>query len=125
MYQHAEEHGLNKDDMYVLGLMHDIGYIRGRTGHLKNGGEIAENVGINEKLVYAIENHGMNLSELEFVTQELILLVRADLQINHLGEHVGYDMRLNNVRLHYGESSTQYKRVLGTIDYLKQNGWYR
>ena len=27
MYAHAEDRGLNKDSMYLLGLLHDIGYV--------------------------------------------------------------------------------------------------
>lgn len=125
MYQHAEEHGLDKDEMYVLGLMHDIGYIRSHVGHLQNGREIATQVGLKENLIYAIENHGMNLDELELVTPELILLVRADLQISHTGEYVGYAERLKNAKEHYGAKSMQYKRVMGTVVYLQKTGWYR
>lgn len=125
MYDHADEHGLNNDEMYMLGLLHDIGYIRGHKGHMQNGAEIAKQIGVNANLRYAIENHGMDLSKLEKVTPELVLLVRADLQIDYLGEFVGYEKRLSNIKIRYGEASIQYKRVLGTIDYLKQNGWYK
>lgn len=125
MYEHANEHDLDSEEMYMLGLLHDVGYIKGHTGHTKNGAEIAKQIGVNPRLVYAIENHGMNLNKLENVTPELILLVRADLQINHLGEFVGYEKRLHNVKMVYGETSMQYTRVLGTIEYLKQNGWYK
>lgn len=125
MYQHADEHRLNKDEMYVLGMMHDIGYIRSHIGHLQNGGEIATQVGLKENLIYAIENHGMNLEELEVVTPELILLVRADLQISHTGEYVGYAKRLENAKEHYGVKSIQYKRIMGTVMYLQKTGWYQ
>lgn len=125
MYEHAHEHGLDRDKMYMLGLLHDIGYVRGKNGHMQNGADMVKQIGINENIAYAIENHGMDLSKLDKVTPELILLVRADLQVDYLGKFVGYEQRLNNIKARYGETSIQYKRVLGTIEYLKQNEWYK
>lgn len=37
MYNHAQEHKLMPDQMYFLGLIHDIGYINGKSGHEASG----------------------------------------------------------------------------------------
>lgn len=33
MYQNASKYELKPDKMYVLGLLHDIGYIKGKQDH--------------------------------------------------------------------------------------------
>ena len=42
MYTHAEEYGCeNKDEMYLLGLIHDIGYLYGsKEDHEQKGAEL-------------------------------------------------------------------------------------
>lgn len=121
MYEHAPEYGLDPDEMYVLGMLHDIGYIRGKTGHSENGADLLKQMGINERFTYAILKHGADLRKIK-VTPELLLLVTADLQIDYEGEFIGYEARVAGVRLRYGEDSIQYKRVAGTVEYLEEHG---
>ena len=121
MYLHAHEYNLDPERMYVLGLLHDIGYLRGKTGHANNGAEITSKIGLDHEMIYAIKNHGMDLRYLE-VTPELLLLVRADLQIDYEGDFIGYEARIGGIKVRYGEDSIQYKRVAGTYAYLKEKG---
>ena len=44
MRENAYKYSLDKDLMYVLGLLHDIGYLKGRIGHEKYGYEMMQNI---------------------------------------------------------------------------------
>ena len=46
MYCHAGDFGLDDEEMYVLGLLHDIGYIGGEEGHEHFGGDLIESLGM-------------------------------------------------------------------------------
>lgn len=113
MYDHAHEYNLNPEEMYVLGLLHDIGYLRTKTGHATIGAHILKSTGLDRRFLYAIENHGTDLHDVK-VTPELLLLKRADLQINSAGDFVGYTARLKDLKTRYGANSTQYKNAFGS-----------
>ena len=120
MKKHAWEHGLDGDKMYVLGLLHDIGYICRKPNHAKNGADLLRQMGFSEEYCYAVQNHSCNLKNTSVITPELLLLLRADLQVNHKGELVGYKSRLASIKEKYGEDSIVYKNVIGTIEELKK-----
>ena len=44
MYNNAEKYGLNKEQMYVLGLLHDIGYVKEKAGHEQYGGDLLDDL---------------------------------------------------------------------------------
>lgn len=111
--------------MYLLGLVHDIGYIYGAKGHGKAGGKLLHEQGY--KLARCVSWHGetpMNYMNLNLVDEppiELILLWMADYSISTEGEYIGYDARLADIKERYGELSIDYITSVDTISYLK--GW--
>lgn len=60
MRENAEKYGLPADEMYVMGLLHDIGYIKQHKGHEEYGAELLETMGLKPRYVYAIKYHGLN-----------------------------------------------------------------
>lgn len=121
MYDHAKEYDLDPEKMYIVGLLHDIGYIGTKKGHSEYGADLLARIGFDERMSYAIRNHGSDLSTID-VTQELLLLVKADLQIDYEGEFVGFEARIEGIKIRYGEESNVYKRVKGTEKYLREKG---
>lgn len=121
MYEHAEGDNEYKQDMYILGLLHDIGYISGESkGHSKTGGLMLRNNGYKywEEVYY----HGQIEAIGIYNSYELDLLNSADLQINSKGEFIGVDTRLLDIRNRYGEDSYQYRNANIIIeDLMKRN----
>lgn len=125
MRERAEDYGLNPDVMYAIGLLHDVGYLQGRVGHEKRGGEILSAIGVDEDIRFAIAHHGENLRALqkeygkEFITPELVLMVEADLSIDTKGYRIGFDKRIEDLKRRYGD---KYKAgdTEDTIAFIKE-----
>ena len=126
MYNNAEKYNLNKDEMYILGLLHDIGYINGKDNHEWYGGKILNQSGyINAKYVYW---HGTTPEDYkranscmnENIPKPLILLWEADLSVDQTGENVGFDKRLEDIGNRHGYDSKAYNICKQTIDWLKK-----
>lgn len=133
MRENAEKYHLSPDEMYVLGLLHDIGYLSGRVGHEKVGADILNAIGLNQNYVYAIKYHGLNPKLIEekpydsfdFETAykdlpELVLLYEADMSIDARGYRVGFKARLDDIGQRYGYDSIAYKNASDTVDYVKR-----
>ena len=126
MYNHALEYGLNPDAMYLIGLVHDIGYIHGKLDHEYTGAGIH---GITDDVAKIIQSHGTTPKDyaeshgiFEFeIPKELVLLWDADMHINDFGEDVGYDGRLMRIVEKYGKHSHPYWVCHETIEWLKAN----
>ena len=126
MYEHAEEYGLSHHNeyLYVLGLLHDIGYVSGKkAGHEEYGGNlIAELSGDNFFAEY-ITDHGLTPAEYmrkyhcneRGIPYIAILLWSADMSIDSKGENVGFDKRLEDIASRYGKDSEVYARCEETI----------
>jgi putative nucleotidyltransferase with HDIG domain len=132
MRENAPKYGLDADAMYVLGLLHDIGYLSGRRGHEQAGEEILEKIGLNETTLYAVANHGKNLYEVEAQFQskggvgllaqrpELVLMCEADMSVNAQGFRVGFDKRLEDIAGRYGDSGIEYATASATVSFVKE-----
>lgn len=126
MYQNAEKYGLNPDEMYFLGLNHDIGYINGKSGHEDYGAELISKIGLSDEFVALIRCHGMTPQEYKDVhgcfdyeiPKALILLWEADMHVDLSGEDVGYEVRLENIGNELGFDSNSYQICKETIDWL-------
>lgn len=102
MRENAWRYNLDGEEMYVLGLLHDIGYIYGREGHEKSGFKLLMNMGLKAPYLTAINLHGRNPYEIEkevgFSLREecpaLVLLYEADMSVNAQGFKVGFDGRI-------------------------------
>lgn len=131
MRENAAKYCLDGNEMYVIGLLHDIGYLTGRREHEKNGAELLRGMGLNEQLVYAIESHGKNLTELKeqmasdgkdilIDAPQLVLLCEADMTVDARGYAVGFNERLEDIGRRYGKDGIEYATASGTVDCVKE-----
>lgn len=125
MYRNANKYGLNPEEMYILGLLHDIGYLRGKPDHEVNGAKVL--MKSDYKYSSLISWHGtapldyMRLKDctVEDIPKELILLWKADASIDNKGNLVGFDGRLSDVGSRHGYDSAPYRIIEETISWLK------
>ena len=118
MYIHADERLVDKEDMYTLGLLHDIGYLFGKEGHNKSGGKHLRSQGYK----YWCEVYFHGSVGVEYKSYELDLLNKADMMVNKEGKLVGYDERLKDIKARYGETSEQYLNAVIIVKDLKDRG---
>lgn len=110
MYEHAEGDSGYKQDMYILGLLHDIGYISGESkDHSKTGGLMLKKN--HYKYWEEVQYHGQIEAIGVYNSYELDLLNSADLQINSKGELIGVEARLLDIKNRYGEDSLQFRNA--------------
>lgn len=124
---------LSKEDVYVLGLNHDIGYMSGKADHEAYGSNIfAEfcEFGSQNMITKCILHHGDTpqkymVNQMCFedeIPNELILLWWADMCIEsggrYAGEFVGFQGRLKGMKARYGENSEPYQICKETIKWL-------
>lgn len=81
MYKHAEDYGLDPEEMYLLGLLHDIGYLEGKIKHAQHGADILQKIKFPHKYQIAVERHGDILKEKDHPSLELMLLIEADMHV--------------------------------------------
>lgn len=124
MYWNADKYDLDKDDMFLLGMLHDVGYLYGSEGHSEEGAKLL----CKNRYVYAwaVAWHGKTPKEYLDAVQKtnvpkaLILLWEADLSIDGNGDEVGFDARLEDIKKRYGENSRQYNAAAETIKWLRE-----
>ena len=128
MSAHAEEHGLDPDRMYVLGLLHDVGYINGKKGHESWGADLLRSLGYND--AWLISWHGTD-PELYLALRnmtppkELALLWEADFHIDSEGNEVSLDERLKSIGEHNGFDSISYRDSQTIVNWLKRQEHFR
>ncbi len=134
MYEHAKDYNLDhyEEQMYILGLLHDIGYVRKKKGHAKSGAEIIRIIfGQNNFFAECIEDHGLTPKQYaqkhniktEQIPLAMILLWTADLSIDSKGNEVGISKRLEDIKDRYGKNSEAYKSSEETAKWLRTEGW--
>jgi len=123
MYDHAEEKCMDKHEMFILGLLHDIGYMfchiendKEKLLHNKIGGQFLEKQGY--KYWREVYFHGDY--PCQYKSAALDLLNEADMQINQQGEIIGYQKRLEDIANQYGKDSVQYQNSKNIIHYLQK-----
>ena len=127
---------LSRDEVYVLGLNHDIGYVGGKGLHeFRGAGIFAEfcEFGLKHTMTECIFHHGHTPAEYierhnctnEEIPDELVLLWWADLCVESSGEHageaVGLKKRLDGIEKRYGKDSESYRVCKEIIDWLTDN----
>jgi len=126
MYEHAEEYGLeNKDEMYLLGLVHDIGYLYGKKEEHEQLG--AELLGLDTYYGKFTQCHGLTPQEYidchggfdSDIPNEMILLWTADMMVDLSGEAVGFKARLDDIKERHGEDSEPYRICKETMLWLE------
>lgn len=105
------------NDMFVLGLNHDIGYEFENSGinHNKIGGNILKDN--NYKYWKEVYYHGEKQNEYDSIY--LKILNSADMQIDKFGNDVGFEKRLEDIKSRYGEDSEVYKKCIELIDSIR------
>ncbi len=125
MSNHAKYYDLDPDTMYLLGFVHDIGYINGKENHEEMGGML---IGLGTTIGECVYAHGMTPTEYAEVygittaeiPKELILLWEADMSVDQTGAVVGYEKRLEDIKSRHEESSEAYRNCAETIRWLKE-----
>lgn len=127
MYRFADNfhcRNLSKDEIYMLGLNHDIGYLNGKYAHETNGAILFS----NRVIRHCIQWHDSSPEEYlkifsrEDLPRELIMLWWADMMVESAGENagkvVGFRKRLENISERYGRNSDIYRKCKEKVDWL-------
>lgn len=108
--QYAEQQNMSKqeiEDLFVLGLLHDVGYAFAQPNnthnHHKIGGEILKKQ--NYKYWQEVFYHGEPNSP--YQSKFLDLLNWADLHIDAKGEYVEFDQRLQDISTRHNKPIEQ------------------
>lgn len=106
------------NDLFILGLNHDIGYEYMLNGEKHNeiGGKILKDNGY--KYWQEVYYHGE--PDIEYTSLFLDILNVADMQIDKFGNDVGYEKRLLDIRNRYGYTSMVYKKCETLINNLRR-----
>lgn len=105
-----------QQELFVLGLNHDIGYEYGEnTNHNIIGGNILKES--NYKYWKEVYYHGN--SDSSYKSLYLDILNMADMQVDKVGNNVSYEERLEDIKNRYGKDSKQYKDSKKIIDNIK------
>ena len=103
-------------DLFMLGYNHDIGYEFGTNeNHNVMGANILKQN--NYKYWQEVYYHGQ--IECEYKSLYLDILNKADMQIDKYGNDVGYDKRLEDIKIRYGNNSQVYMQCQKLINKLK------
>lgn len=131
-YRHASDdfYRLDPDEMYVLGLAHDIGYVGDKMRHFKSpklfssheefGAMLLRKLGYSDYREVAM--HGDLLNDNYLLDRKLLLLIEADLKIGMSEEEIGYDARLEDIRRRHGKDSRAYSLCKSNVEFLKRLG---
>ena len=96
MRKRASSYGLNMDMCYVVGLLHNIGYLKGDKGHEKAGADLLEYMGMtNNDVLQAIKYHWTEPRNVELVYGEvisplLVLTYEAVVSVDSYGNYIGF-----------------------------------
>lgn len=122
LYTYATSHYYDRktaQDLYLVGLLHDIGYLDNHTGiqHGEKGATILERNGYDKHYCDIIAHHGA-LTDVISEHQQLLWL--ADLCIDHQGNFIGYESRYNSICQRYSKTDYRRQNVASIIQELRQ-----
>ena len=106
-------------ELFVLGLNHDIGYEFTEKGlnHEKIGGEILRDSGFKYwKEVY----YHSSIND-KYASLYLNILNQADMQVDRYGNDIGYEKRLEDIKIRYGDNPIIYERAVKLVNRLIEN----
>lgn len=121
-YLHASDdfYQLNPNEMYLLGLLHDIGYIDGKSHHESYGGELLRIYGFDDWR--EVVNHATLLNTDKARNKKLLLLIEADLRMGMSDHEIGYDLRLQDIAARHGINSRAYELCRRNVEFLRSIG---
>ena len=117
MEKKASKLNLNANEMFLLGLLHDVGYEIDKTNHEFTGGEFLKTQ--NYKYANEVKYHG--LPNCNYSSAALDLLNWCDMHINYRGEFVSFKTRLEDIASRHNENSQIYKNAEILIKELENN----
>ncbi len=120
MVEIAKKYNMNEMDIkncFVIGINHDIGYefSLNKNEHNKIGGKVLKETGF--KFWKEIYFHGE--VDIEYESPYLKILNQADMQIDKFGNDVGYDKRLKDIKIRYGENSNTYNKCCKLVEKIR------
>lgn len=119
MVEIAKEKQLSEEsqqELFVLGLNHDIGYEYGENvNHNIIGGNILKES--NYKYWKEVYFHGN--PDTSYKSLYLDILNMADMQVDKTGNNVSYEERLEDIKNRYGIDSREYLDSKKIIDNMK------
>lgn len=124
MCEHAHEYSLDKEEMYILGLLHDVGYVGNpKEGHEKYGANLLQTkAGVtNPHILWCIAHHNETIPYFSWSIdrhRKMFLLLKADMSVDANGNVVGYKKRLEDICNRHGEDSSAYARSREIVDWL-------
>ncbi len=106
------------NDLFTLGIVHDIGYQFGPGDmHQKNGGLVLKENGYR----YWQEVYYHGIIQNEYTSIYLDILNQADMQIDKMGNDVGYTGRLEDIKSRYGDDSKVYTSCVNLVNFIKES----
>ena len=117
MKSHASKLGLNENEMFVLGLLHDVGYEFDGDNHEIAGGTFLKGQGY--KYWKEVTNHGK--TNCEFSSAASDLLNWCDMHVDSNGKIVTFEERLKDIATrHGGENSLIYQNAAQLVKQLQE-----
>ena len=110
------------EEMYVLGFVHDIGYIFGAKGHAEAGGGLMKRT--NFKYADAVSLHGKDHPDPDQITQDVMLIQWCDMSVGPGGVKMSVAERIEDIRNRYGDDSEQYLGAKEIAKRLAENGMF-
>lgn len=105
-----------QEDLFVLGINHDIGY---QFGNNENPNELGAEFLKENGYKYWKEVYYHGKPNTEYSSMYLDILNEADMKINKEGQEVSYEERLDDIADRYGKESIQYQNAKKVISTLK------
>lgn len=131
MYTKATDYNLDPDEMYLIGILHDIGFINDYStdaNYQDYGDEILKKIGLTSKkgkLVRDIIKLNNSVPDFKMDWNNKIhrikyLLYEADMSISSVGRQVSYDGRLQNLYEYYDDDDI-FEKGKAIVEWLEQN----
>lgn len=122
-YSLAKAEGFDEDKcrrMFMLGYLHDVGYefANSRDDHAVTSVNLINSIGNTDReCIIAILHHG-SMVELAEQSDEWRILIIADMTVDHNGNDIDADTRLEGIKKNYGAESRQYINSYNVCKYL-------
>lgn len=131
MHSKAKTYNLDPDEMYIIGILHDIGFINDYStdhNYQEYGDKLLEKIGLtSEKGLIIRDIIKLNNSVPDFtmdwndeICKIRYLLYEADMRISSTGKLVDYDRRLQNLYEYYDDDDI-FEKGKSIISWLESN----
>ncbi len=115
MKSHAREFDLDENEMFLLGFLHDVGYLFCDDDHERVGGNFLREQGY--KYWKEVENHGKVNCKASSAQK---LLNWCDMHVDLNGKFVTFEERLNDIAKRRGQNSLAYQKAEKIIEDLQK-----